>query len=121
MKPDLLDLDALIPKLNECDLLTRVNMYDLSNRLVNPIERANALVYHILPSKGPRAFTLFVKCLQEEEEHMGHQTLVRLFTLPDQVPETSPVQCEDKGPISKLFLPIKCNIYVCLHMYVLVT
>ena len=108
MKLDLLNLDALIPKLNECDLLTQINMYDLRNRLVNPIERANNLVYHILPSKGPGAFTLFVKCLQEEEEHMGHQTLARLFTLPDQVPETSPVQCEDKGHISKLhILPIK--------------
>ena len=102
VKLDLLDLDTLIPKLNKCDLLTRINNYDLSNRLVNPIERANALVYHILPSKGPGAFALFVKCLQEEKEHMGHQTLARLFTLPDQVPETSPVQFEDERHTSKL-------------------
>ena len=102
IKLDLLDLDTLIPKLNKYHLLTQTNLYDLKNRLVPPTKRANALVYQILPSKGVGAFTLFVKCLQEEKEHMGHQTLARLFTLPDQVPETSPVQCEDKESIGKL-------------------
>ena len=102
MKLDLLDLHTLIPKLNNCQLLTQHNLYDLKNPLVPPIERANALVYQILPSKGSGAFTLFVKCLQEEKEHMGHQTLAKLFTLPDQVPETPPVQCEDKETIRKL-------------------
>ena len=105
MKLHLLDLDTLIPNLNKYHLLTKANMYDLKNRLVPLTERANALVYQILPSKGPGAFTLFVKCLQEEKEHMGHQTLAKLFTLPDQVPEASPVQCEDKESIGKLFVP----------------
>ena len=101
IKLDLLDLDTLIPKLNKYHLLTLNNKYDLENRLVPPTQRANALVYQILPSKGARAFTLFVKCLQEEKEHMGHQTLARLFTLPEKVPETSPVQCEDKEHVGE--------------------
>ena len=101
MKPELLDLDTLIPKLNKYHLLTQTNLYDLKNRQVSPEKRANALVYQILPSKGSGAFTLFVKCLQEEKEHMGHQTLARLFTLPEKVPETSPVQCEDKEHVGE--------------------
>ena len=110
MKLHLLDFDTLIPKLNKYQLLTQTNMYDLKNQLVPPIERAYALVYQILPSKGPRAYTLFVKCLQEEKEHMGHQTLSQLFTLPDDVPETSPIQCEDKDSIGKLF------VHLCITM-----
>ena len=112
MKLELLDLHTLIPMLNKYQLLTQNNMYDLKNPLVAPLERANALVYQILPSKGPGAFTLFVKCLQEEKEHMGHQTLARLFTLPNDVPETSPVQCEDKESIGKLFVPFM--YYLCM-------
>lgn len=80
---ELLDIDTLIPLLNKYHLLTQTNMYDLKNRLVAFIERANLLVYHILPSKGPGAFTLFVKCLQEEKEHRGHQKLAQLFSSPE--------------------------------------
>ena len=89
---DLLDLNTLIPLLNKHGLLTRENLYVLKNQKIPSMERANALVYHILPSKGPGAFTLFVKCLEEEKEHMGHQKLVRLFTLP--------VECEEEHNIS---------------------
>ena len=89
---DLLDVNTLIPLLNKYGLLTQENLYDLKNQKVPSMERANALVYHILPSKGPGAFTLFVKCLEEEKEHMGHRKLVRLFTLP--------VQCEEEHNVS---------------------
>ena len=82
MRPDLLNFDTLLPLLNKYHLLTQPNMYDLKNPLVAPTNRANELVYHILPNKGPGAFILFVKCLQEEKEHLGHQTLARLFTMP---------------------------------------
>ena len=87
MPLELLDIDTLIPLLNKYHLLTQNNMYDLQNRLVPPTERASALVHHILPSKGSEAFTLFVKCLQEEKEHLGHQELLKLFNLP--------LQCEN--------------------------
>ena len=79
---ELLDIDTLLPLLNKYQLLTQNNMYDLKNRLVAPRERANLLVYHILPSKGPGGFTLFLKCLQEEKEHLGHLKLTQLFSSP---------------------------------------
>ena len=105
---ELLDIDALLPLLNKYQLLTQANMYDLKNRLIAPTERANLLVYHILPSKGPGAFTLFVKCLQEEKEHKGHQTLARLFTIPSESENAS--HQNPSPPQCKLFW------YVCSYM-----
>lgn len=43
------------------------------------MEKANALIYQILPTKGPRAYEMFVRCLQEETEHLGHQELAKKF------------------------------------------
>ena len=114
MRPDLLDFDTLIPLLNKYHLLTQANMYDLKNLLVAPTKRANELVYHILPSKGPRAFTLFVKCLQEEKEHLGHQTLARLFTMPTQHENTSHQNLSTLPPHCKLFWYVATYI----HTYV---
>ena len=80
VQPDLLDFPTLIPLLNKHHLLTRDDSYDLANQLLSPTRRANLLLYKILPSKGPGAYRLFLKCLQEEEQHMGHRNLVKLFT-----------------------------------------
>ena len=79
-QPGLLDLKTLVPILHNHSLLTSTDYYYLTNNLIPPLERANQLVHSILPSKGPGAFTLFVKCLQEEKEHMGHQELVKIIT-----------------------------------------
>ncbi|XP_065920634.1 uncharacterized protein [Dysidea avara] len=77
---EMLNLTALIPVLNKHHLLTLDDNYVLLNYLVSPMERANALVYQILPSKGPEAFKKFITCLQEETEHIGHQELARILT-----------------------------------------
>jgi len=79
---DLLDFTTLVPVLNKHYLLTWNDNYILLNRLTPPTDRANALLYTILPSKGPEAFSLFLKCLQEEKKHMGHQALARKLTVP---------------------------------------
>ena len=79
---ELLNLTALIPVLNKYNLLTLNDNYVLLNYLVSPMERANALIYQILPSKGPGAFKKFITCLQEETEHIGHQELARILTTP---------------------------------------
>ena len=82
IRPDLLDLSTLIPVLNRHHLLTQTDNYILMNKLIPPVERANALVYTMLPSKGKEAFVLFIKCLQEETEHMGHQELAQKLSVP---------------------------------------
>ena len=97
-RPELLDLTTLVPVLNRHHLLTQSENYDLLNRLISPIERANALVYTMLPSKGPEAFVLFIKCLQEEKEHVGHQELAKQLSIP------VPKEC-------------KCILQSCLHAY----
>ncbi|XP_065920646.1 uncharacterized protein [Dysidea avara] len=82
IRMEMLNLTALIPVLNKHHLLTLDDNYVLLNYLVSPMERANALVYQILPSKGPEAFKKFIMCLQEETEHIGHQKLARMLTTP---------------------------------------
>ena len=77
VQPILLHFPTLVPVLNKCHLLTQTDNYILMNTLIPPVERANALLYMMLPSKGPGAYKLFVKCLQEETEHLGHQELAR--------------------------------------------
>lgn len=78
-QPELLDITTLLPLLNKYHLLTQSDNYTLLNGLIPPIERAIALVYMMLPSKGPNAYILFAKCLQEEKEHAGHQELAKKF------------------------------------------
>lgn len=77
--PDFLNFSTLIPVLNKYHLLTLADNYTLMNGLIPPGERAIALVYDMLPRKGPEPYTLFVRCLQEEKEHMGHQELAKLL------------------------------------------
>jgi len=79
---EMLNLTAIIPVLNKHHLLTLDDNYVLLNYLVSPMERANALIYQILPSKGPGAFKKFILCLQEETEHIGHQELARILITP---------------------------------------
>ena len=66
-----------MPILNKYYLLTTNDNCILINPLISPVERASALLYKILPSKGLGAYETFVKCLQEESEHLGHQDLAR--------------------------------------------
>ena len=77
IQPSLLNFPSLVPVLNKYQLLTQTDNYTLINPLIPPEEKANALLYIMLPSKGQRAYELFVKCLQEETEHLGHQELAR--------------------------------------------
>ena len=93
IRPELLDLPTLIPLLNKYHLLAGDDCYDLMNPLHGPLKRADALMYEVLPKNGPRAFRLFVKCLQEEKQHLGHQKLAKLFT---------------SSPICKSFVVIYC-------------
>ena len=77
IQPSLLNFTALVPVLNKYHLLTQTDNYILINQLIPPKERANALLYVMLPRKGSGAYELFVKCLQEETKHLGHQELAR--------------------------------------------
>ena len=96
-QPHLLDIPTLLPILHKYDLLTQSNNYTLMNPLIPPVERANALVYAMLPSKGPNAYEIFVKCLQEETEHLGHQELVKMM-IPEKCKQNNGI-CVYKGSL----------------------
>ena len=78
---ELLNFTELVPLLNKHRLLTQHENYDLLNEWVSQKERANALLYTILPSKGPGADDKFIECIHEETEHAEHQYLAQLFPL----------------------------------------
>ena len=79
IQPHLLDLNTLLPLLSKHQLLTTSEKDYVMNTFIPAVEKANQLVYSILPRKGSTAYELFVKCLQEETEHLGHQELVRML------------------------------------------
>ena len=79
VRPGLLDVSTLLPLLNKYLSMELDDNYILMNSLTPPTERAMALLYTMLPSKGPEAYVLFIKCLKEEKEHLGHQELVKLL------------------------------------------
>lgn len=76
---ELLNLTELVPMLNKYKLLTQHENYDLLNDAVSHKQRANALLYSILPSKGPGAYAKFVECIHEETHHEGHRHLAELL------------------------------------------
>ena len=84
VQPHLLNFTTLVPVLNKYHLLTQSDNYILMNPLIPPVERANALLYKMLPSKGSEAYETFIKCLQEEKEHSGHQGIAAKLVIPEE-------------------------------------
>lgn len=78
---ELLNFTELVPVLNKHKLLTQHENYDLLNDRVSNTQRANALLYNILPTKGPVAYGEFIACIHEETEHAGHRHLAELLPL----------------------------------------
>ena len=70
-----------MPVLNKHRLLTQHENYDLLNDQVSNKERANALLFNILPTKGLTAYGEFIVCIHEETEHAEHQHLAKLLPL----------------------------------------
>ena len=81
IKPELVNVTELLPLLNNHGLLTLDDNYILLNHLISPIEKANVLLYSIIPSKGNEACRNFIMCLQEETSHTGHQELAKQFKI----------------------------------------
>ena len=80
---ELLNFTELVSVLNKhmYKLLTQYENYDLLNDRVSNKEQTNALLYNILPTKGPTAYGEFIVCIHEETEHAGHRHLAELLPL----------------------------------------
>ena len=94
VQPHSLNFVTLVPVLNRHHLLTQSDNYTLLNPLIPPMERANALLYKILPTKGSGSYKTFIECLQEETEHLGHQEIAK-----------------------KLVISEECKYSLCVHTY----
>lgn len=79
VQPEFLDVTTLLPLLNKYLPMTHDDNYTLMDPSVSLTEKAIALMNIMLPNKGRDAYMLFAKCLQEEKEHPGHQTLAKLL------------------------------------------
>ena len=69
-----INLSYLLPCLSRRKLLTLNETDQLQNSNKSSIEK-NCEFYHILKTKGCRAFALFLEALEEEKHHKGHRSL----------------------------------------------
>ena len=69
-----LNVNALLPHLDEKCLLTRSESEVLYSMRMRPREQARHLL-RILPGKGKDGFKLFLECLHDEKDHLGHKDL----------------------------------------------
>ena len=70
-------MEDLVPHLVEKRLLTKNEYLELST--YPPWKQSEHYVLKILPTKGEDGWKTFLDCLEEEEEHSGHQDLFRLL------------------------------------------
>ena len=74
-----LNVKQLMPLLIEKGLLTPSEREEL-DKLQGLQHDQNKHLLQILPRKGEKSYELFLQCLREEEEHMGHQDILRWLT-----------------------------------------
>lgn len=70
-------MEMLVPHLIQKNLLTKTEYHELST--YPSWKRSEYFVLKILPTKGEEGCKRFLKCLEEEDEHSGHQDLFRLL------------------------------------------
>ena len=74
-----LNLNALLPHLVQNHLLTQKECQEIDRDKDVPLRQNHYFLLYVLPQKGRDAFTVFMKCLKAEKEHLGHQDLVKIL------------------------------------------
>ena len=72
------NFEKLLPILIKYSLVNHAEANRISSMRVLD-EQANFFFYTVLPSKGDTAYSMLVRCISEEEEHLGHVSLLQLF------------------------------------------
>ena len=70
-------LPYLLPFLRQKRLVTETELQQLSSDGRESDSEKNGKLIRIIIGKGEEAFDLFVKALQEEQEHLGHGSLAK--------------------------------------------
>ena len=81
-----LDLHYLQPHLTKCGLLT-TNDVDVLTKSELTRQDSIKKFLTILKTKGNMAFSLFIKALYDEREHLGHASLYKVLTTPEIDPQ----------------------------------
>ena len=68
----------LLPHLVSAGLSDRATNEYLLNEIRTDHDKGMHFYLKVLPSKGPGAYTKFHRCLCDEKEHSGHQSLLQL-------------------------------------------
>ena len=71
----------LLPHLVSAGLSDRATNDYLLNEIRTDHDKGTYFYLKVLPSKGPDAYTKFHRCLCEEKEHSGHQSLLQLSSI----------------------------------------
>ena len=75
-----LNVNTLLPHLWAKGLLTPSEREMLDSMHLTPHKQARYLL-KILPGKGRHGFKLFLECLRDEKDHLGHEELVKCLGL----------------------------------------
>ena len=73
--------EYLVPYLVATDLSDSATTDYLLNEHKSHQEKGVHFYLRVLPSKGPDAYTRFHRCLCDEKEHLGHQSLLKILIL----------------------------------------
>ena len=68
----------LLPHLVSVDLSDIATTDYLLNENRTDHDKGVHFYLRVLPSKGPDAYTRFHRCLRDEKEHLGHQSLLQI-------------------------------------------
>ena len=77
-----LNMEMLTPHLLQNGLLAH-SEYQQLDALDTSWKQAKHFLLNVLPTKGEGGFKLFLKCLEEETEHSGHQDLFGILKILD--------------------------------------
>ena len=74
-----IQLDYLLPELHKRKLVTDLEFRQLSDDRKTSDEK-NRILLHIIETKGgERSFDLFVRALEAEKQHVGHEYLAKVL------------------------------------------
>ena len=83
-------VNELMPHLIAKDLLTRSEREKLDSLQGLEYDQ-NKYLLKILPRKGDHSYKLFLECLEEEKEHLGHKDIVEWLKQPRRTHEQVPI------------------------------
>ena len=90
----LINLQALLPHLIQCNFLSRDEVAHISSKHHSAIKKTSFLLRSIY-KKGRDAISSFVRCLREEKDHQGHKEILQLL-------DQGPTNLQERHPLLEI-------------------